>query len=400
MAANTLSIQDISTVANAVIANAQGKTPSAVATEDFTTIAQLALLQGYDPLTTAISQVLSRTIFSIRPYNAKFRGLEKDSIRWGNHVRKLNAVDKPLEVDNRLREDDGSALADGDTIDQYRINKPEVLQTNFYGENQYQKSMTIWRDQLDTAFNTPEQFGNFLTMMMDNASDQLTQTREEMARGCLVNLISGSALRGQVWHILTDYNTETGGSYTTVTIMDPANFVPFYRWFVGKLKTVMDRMTDRTVLNHANPFKDGVQKYLMRHTPIDLQHLYILSDFVNKAESVVVSNTFHTEYLQRADFEKVNFWQFPGNPGNITTTASYLADGDASNDAAITSGAFSSDIVLGILFDDEACGINLVNQWSAVTPFNARGGYYNQFWHETARWYNDNTENALVIALD
>ena len=127
MPANTLSIQDISAVANQVVANAQGKTPGAVNTADFTTLAQLALLQGYDPLTTAISQVLSRTIFSIRPYEAKVKGLEKDALKWGNHVRKLNPIEKPLEVDNRLREDDGTYLADGDSIDQYRISKPEYL---------------------------------------------------------------------------------------------------------------------------------------------------------------------------------------------------------------------------------------------------------------------------------
>ena len=400
MAANTLSIQDISTVANTVIANAQGKTPAAVDTEDFTTLAQLALLNGYDPLTTAISQVLSRTIFSIRPYNAKFRGLEKDAIRWGNHVRKLNAVDKPLEVDNRLREDDGSALADGDTVDQYRINKPEVLQTNFYGSNTYQKSLTIWRDQLDTAFNSPEQFGNFLTMMMSNASDQLNQTREEMARGALVNLIGGTCALGNIWHVLTNYNTETGGSYTATTIMDPANFVPFYRWFVGKLQTLMDRLTERTMLHHVNPFRGGTQKFLMRHTPIEFQHLYILSDFVNTAESVAISTTFHDDYLKKADYEKVNFWMWADNPKRIATDAGVLSSGDSATDAYITTATIETTAVIGILFDDEAAGINLVNQWSAVTPFNARGGYYNQYWHETTRWYNDNTENAVVIALD
>ena len=181
--ANTLTINDISAVANAVLANAQGRPATAANTSDFTTIAQTALLTGYDPLATAISQVLSRTIFSYRPYNAKFAGLEKDAVKWGNHVRKLNPIDKDLEVDNRLRQDNGNIHADGDTVDQYRINKPEVLQTNFYGSQAYQKSLTIWRDQLDTAFTGPEQFGNFLSMMMGNATDQLTQAREDLARG-------------------------------------------------------------------------------------------------------------------------------------------------------------------------------------------------------------------------
>ncbi len=398
--ANTLSIEDISTVANAVLTQAQGGTPGSVDTRDFTTIAQTALLTGYDPLATAISQVLSRTIFSYRPYNAKFRGLEKTAEKWGNHVRKLNPIDKPLEVDNRLREDDLSIYVDGDSADQYRINKPEVLQTNFYGSQTYQKSMTIWTDQLDTAFSGPEQFGNFLSMMMGNATDQLQQAREDLARGSIVNLIGGTLTLGNVWHALTDYNTETGGTYTATTIMEPGNFADFFRWFVGKLQSISDRMEERTILNHVNPYVGGAQKLIRRHTPKSLQHLYMYSDFMNNAESVAISTTFHDDYLKKMDYEKVTFWQNPNSPQQITANINYLTAGSSVTDSVIDTAAINNATVIGILFDDEAAGINIVNQKSAVTPLNARGMYYNQFWHETTRWYNDNTENALVICLD
>lgn len=398
--ANGLTIYDISAVANAVLNNAQGGASQTANTSDFTTIAQLALLQGYDPLATAISQVLSRTIFSYRPYNAKFRGLEKTAEKWGNHVRKLNPIDKPLEVDNRLRLDNLNYLGDGDTIDQYRINKPEVLQTNFYGAETYSKSLTVWRDQMDTAFSGPEQFGNFLSMMMGNATDQLTQAREDLARGAIVNLIGGTITIGNVWHALTQYNQDTGQSYTATDIMEPGNFSDFYRWFVGQLQSRMDRMEERTILNHVNPYQGGVQKLIRRHTPKDMQHLYMFADFMNNAEAVAVSTTFHDDYLKKADFEKVTFWQNPGSPQAISTTVNYLTSGSANADGALATAAVSNSTVIGILFDDEAAGINPVNQWAAASPFNARGGYYNQFWHETTRWYNDNTENSLVICLD
>lgn len=398
--ANNLSIDDIHVIANAILNNAQGGTNQPVNTGDITTLAQLALKQGYDPLATSISQVLSKTIFSYRPYNAKFRKLEKDAIKWGNHVRKLNAIDKPLEMDHRLRKDDGTIYADGDTVDQYKINKPEVLQTNFYGAQTYEKSLTIWRDQLDTAFTGPEQFGSFLNFIMGNATDQLTQVREDLARAAVVNLIGGTYTLGNVWHALTDYNTETGGTYTATTIMQPGNFADFYRWFVGVLASKMDRLEERTILNHVNPFFGGEQKLIRRHTPKELQHLYMFADFANKAETVAISTTYHEDYLKKADFEKVTFWQNAGNPLAINTTVNYLAAGSATADGAITTAAFENNTVIGILFDDEAAGINPVNQWSAPTPFNAKGGFYNQFWHETTRWYNDNTENALVICLD
>lgn len=404
MAINDLTITDIYSVANAVVSAAQGGA-GAPDMADFTTIGQLALNAGYDPLSTAISQVLSKTIFGYRPYSAKFQGLEKNTVQWGNHVRKINPIDKPLEQDNRLLDAGGNTLADGDTLDQYVINKPETLQTNFYGSQTYQKHLTIWKDQLDTAFNSPEQFGNFLTMVMGNASDQLEQTRESMARGALVNLIGGTITlnqTGSVVHLLTEYNTATGQSLTAVTVMLPANYRPFMQWVFARMQSIMDRMTDRTQMYHLNPVGlDLTKKTVMRHTPIANQHAYFLSDFINQSAMMAMSDTFHDQYLKVMDYEKLNFWVNASSPMVINTDVNYLTVGTAGTTAStITSASVNNSTVVGVVFDDEAIGITNVNQWSQATPFNARGGYYNQYWHETRRWWNDNTENVVVFCLD
>jgi len=56
--------------------------------------------------------------------------------------------------------------------------------------------------------------------------------------------------------------------------------------------------------------------------------------------------------------------------------------------------------VFGVIFDHESAMINTVNQWQANSPFNARGGYQNLWWHYTLRYLNDNTENCVVLLLD
>ena len=56
--------------------------------------------------------------------------------------------------------------------------------------------------------------------------------------------------------------------------------------------------------------------------------------------------------------------------------------------------------IFGVMFDDEAAGYVRVNRWSAPAPFNARGGYQNTFWHFTDRYFNDFTENAVVLLMD
>jgi hypothetical protein len=124
------------------------------------------------------------------------------------------------------------------------------------------------------------------------------------------------------------------------------------------------------------------------------------ADFMNKAETLALSTTFHENYLKKADYEKVAFWQDLSAPQSIATDVNYLAPGSAQADAAITRAAVTADNVIGIIFDDEAAGFNPYEQRMLTTPINAAGAYYNQYWHEKGRWWNDNTENALVLLLD
>ena len=154
--ANDLSFDQLSTVLTDIVEQATGqKAIAPINTASFITVAKKGLEAGYDPLSTAISQVLSRTIFSVRPYSRKFKGLNVSNQRYGNHVRKLLTIDKPFEDDDRFK------LVDGQSIDQYKVNKPKVLQTNFYGANVYQKSTTIYKDQLDSALSSPDEFASF-----------------------------------------------------------------------------------------------------------------------------------------------------------------------------------------------------------------------------------------------
>ena len=112
MAVNSLSFNQLSTVLNSIVSQATGVSNIAPTnTSEFVSVAQTALKTGYDPIINAVSQVLSKTIFSMRPYTRKFKGLEVDNQMYGNIVRKINAVDKSFEDDSRL------TLTSGQIID-------------------------------------------------------------------------------------------------------------------------------------------------------------------------------------------------------------------------------------------------------------------------------------------
>lgn len=401
--ANDLSFDQLSTVLTAITNQATGVNNIApIDTASFVTVAQMALKTGYDPLTTAISQVLSRTIFSVRPYSRKFKGLNVSNQRYGNHVRKLLTIDKPFEDDDRLK------LVDGESIDQYRVNKPKVLQTNFYGANVYQKSVTIYKDQLDCAFSSPDEFASFISMVMQNASDMIEQAHEETARATINNLISGiyaaettsgaantmakSNGGKRAINLLTLYNQTNGGALRVDDIFKAGNFESFVKFAFSTINTLADLMTDRNTL-----FSSQLTNYtVIRHTPKDRMKFYLYTDLVNKINSEVYSTVFNPEFLKLVDFERVNFWQSALNPSQIQNKPVMLNKDGTLN----TVGNTDIGNVFGVLFDEEAAGYTTVNEWSQPSPFNARGGYYNQFWHFTDRYWNDFTENAIVFYVD
>ena len=387
---STLSFNQCATLLNAINQQATGRTDIApTTTADFISMATTVLNTGYDPVINAISQVLSRTVFSVRPYSRKFRGLFMDAQRWGNHVRKLQVVDKDAEDDDRLK------LEDGESVDQQRVNKPSVLQTNFYGANVYQRSVTIFRDQLDSAFSSPEEFGRFISMVMQNVSDLMEQDHENMARLTLGNFIAAKvkADPDNVIHLVSEYIASNNLKLAPEAVKQPENFVPFMKWAYARIKTISGLMSERSVKYHMNI--DG--KPISRHTPRDRQKLYMYAADVNKIEASVLSSVYNDAYLKGMDYETVSYWQSIDNPMTISLKPSYI-----NSTGAVVVADENSEIpnIFGVLFDEEAVGITTVNTWSAPAPFNARGGYTNTFWHYTDRYFNDLTENGVVFLLD
>jgi len=380
---------------------AQASTPtgiSAVNTAAFVTQAQAVLDYGYDVVLGAISQVLSQTIFASRPYTSIFPSLYADSRRWGNHVRKINFVDKEFTEDVRL---DAAQMVDGNAIDQWIIRKPDVFQMNFYGVQDYADQITIFTDQLDMAFSGPDELMRFFAGVMQEIENKHVQAEEEFTRGVVANAITAKAYAdsGNVRHVITEYNDYTGESLTSQTYRDPANIGNFARWFAGWIKTLSGFMRERSTLYHVNPIIGGVQKNVKRHTPADMQRIFVNTAELNQASTRVLTDAFNEEYLRTATYEPVNFWQSikDGEHMKVSATPSYI---DANGVEQTAASPVVADGILGIVFDRDFMGYTRVNNFIRSTPVNSRGGYSNTFWGWRFRYWQDMTENCVVLALD
>lgn len=396
MAVNSLTYEDSHAFLMSLYQQATGDASlTGVTTADFTTVAQAVLATGYDNIISSISQVLGRTIFSVRPYSAKFRGLEADAHRWGAITRKINFVDGSLETDLRM------SLTNGSSVDPWVVNKPDALETNFYGSTEYQRSVTIFRDQLDAAFQSEGQFNSFISGVMQNIADQLEQVKEAESRGVLINLITGRVAQeavpnvetGLVINVLQAYRDETGTTLTPTSMYATANWPDFSRWFFGFLETLQRRLANRTEVYHTNV----TGKEIMRHTPAEFLKAYIYAPIIAKIDAEVKSTTFRPEYLKAIDWEEVDYWQALDTPDGVLATPVYMLNDGTLDTAAAPVGV---DHVIGVLFDRDACGITTESTWMEATPFNAAGGYYNIFYHFRQRTWMDYTENSIILIAD
>ena len=395
MAVNNLDFNQLATVLNDIVKQATGQANlTATTTSEFVSIGTTALQAGYDKLAVGISQVLQRTIFSTRPYYRKFAGLEADSRRWGAITRKLSIVDKDFEDATRFDLVDGE-----DAPSMFSVRQPAVLQENFYGANIFDKAVSIYRDQLDQAFTGPDQFGEFLAMVMGNISDMREQAYENMARATIGNLIGAiyfySSFAGspQCIHLLTEYNEQTDQELTDEDIYLPANFAPFMKWVYARVADISAKLTERTNIYHVNVTGNVVN----RHTPYDRQKVYLYAPTRYQMDARVIADTFHDNYLRFADTESVNFWQSIKTPDTIVVKPSYL---DTDGTIATMTDAVTVEKVFGIIFDEDAAGVQFFNEWSAPTPFDARNGFYNDWYHWTIRYWNSFTENAVLLLMD
>lgn len=407
MSVNSLTFEQISTVLNSLYQQATGRTAlTAQTTGDFVSVAQATISAGNDAVMNAISNVLSRTIFSIRPYNAKLVGLEKSLPRWGAYMRKLSiadsdfkddeAYDYPVTYDATETDPMGTGLS----VDQWKIKKPDVLQTNFFGSSVYADSVTITEDQLESAFRGPDELGTFLSLITTNMSNRLELSRETIARGLCANLIASLVSENntsRVIHLLTEYNTLcglTGGdALTATTVYQPDNFAPFMKWVYSRIAQISDMMTE-----HSELYQTIVNsKHILRNTPVQKQKIYLYSPARHQIDARVLADTYHDSYLRYADVETVNFWQSIKTPDTVKCKPTYThTDGTAKTPGS----AVTQANVFGIMFDEDAMGYAVLDRRVVPTPLNANGLYRNLWVHAKQRVFMDNTEKAVVLLLD
>lgn len=396
MATNFFQPNDAYILMNDIAKQATGRTDlTPVDTSSFVSVGETILRTGYENTLNSISTVLAQTIFSARPYTSKLRSLYVPQQRWGGITRKITPLSLTAEASQDMNTNiNPNQLADGQSIDMYKINAPKAVELHFVGSNVLQRHITRFIRQLNQAFRNEGEFMQFINAVMIEFYNDIETDNENKTRLTLLNYMAGLyAMSLNVRDLTKEFNASKGTTYTREQILT-AHLTEFMQFFVAEINLASDYLVDRSSLYHAN-----LSNYqaILRHTPKSKQRMYMLGEIFVRAEASVFSEIFHPLYLELGqNFERVNFWQSQDEREAIDVIPEIL---NVNTGERTTGAAVNLPYVIGVLFDEEACGVMPKFEMASSTPLNSAGLYYNMFMHWEFRSYVDFTENGILFIM-
>ena len=369
-------------IVNSVTSQALGRTDLTVVNDQSLIALGRTVLDSAtytDDFINTLVKRIGKTIVSFRSYRNAFNSLMKDQIEWGAIVQKIK-VDMPA-----AETDQSYDLTNGASVDHYKVAKPTVKQKLFITDTPYQFKVTIQRVHLQEAFTSASAMGSFISAVFGEVQNAIELALENLGRTSLNNymaelFVSDGVAGPRVYNLRTLYNANVPEAEQIADSKNCLTSEKFLRFAIGKIKDVSKKMRAMSVI-----YNDGT---VTRHTPLEMQKLFVLSEFETALETQVEYAAFNEQYVKLDGFEEVPYWQDIKTPFNIKI-------GRASDNTEI-----NGTNIVACVFDTDALGMFTKESWTSTTPFNAAGGYTNTFWHEKQLWFNDLSENFVMFTLN
>lgn len=317
-------------------------------------------------------QRIGKTIISHRAYKSQLSLLDVGDMEFGQIMQKLKTK-MPVAI-----EDDTYNLVDGESIDMYKVTKPVSNQKLFVKRTPVTYTITTQRKALKEAFTAADTLGSYLSSVFGEVRNAIELTQENLGRLTMANYMA-NAKTNQVYNLVTMFNAETGSSITPgMTAMYNEDFM---RFAIGKIKNISSKMATMSVLYNGEEEQ--------RHSPFEDQRFVYLVDFMTAMETQVQYAAFHDDYVKTASGIAVPYWQ-----SAQTETDIKIEDKDSETGSKILTN------VVAFIHDKEALGTYRKEEEALTTPVNAKGRYYNTFWHLDNLYFNDLSENGVVFTLN
>lgn len=323
---------------------------------------------------------VGKTVFNNRVYQGSAPSVLMDAWEYGSVVEKIDS-DLP-----NVEENDSWKLEDGKSYDQDIFYQPKVSAKFFNSKVTFDIPMSFTKMQVESAFSSATELNSFISMLMVKTQNAMTVNLDGLIMKTINNFTASviNAKKGmQVVNLLDLYNKTAQTKVTVDNALTNPDFIKFANLTIN---TYRDRLTKMsTLFNEA-----GLNKF----TPVDNQHLVILSDLASASKVYLESDTYNQDNVKISNYDTVPYWQGSGTTYNFKDTSKI--------DIAIKDGAQTKEVIqtgiLGVLFDTSALGVSCQNP-RTTTAVNARAEFYTNFNKYDAMYYNDLNENFVVFMI-
>ena len=323
---------------------------------------------------------VGKTVFNDRLYQGSAPSVLMDAWEYGSVVEKIDS-DLP-----KVEENDSWKLEDGKSYDQDIFYQPKVSAKFFNSKVTFDIPMSFTKTQVESAFSSPTELNSFISMLMVKTQNAMTVNLDGLIMKTINNFTANvvNVKKGmQVVNLLDLYNKVAQTKVTVDNALTSPDFIKFANLTIN---TYRDRLTKMsTLFNQA-----GLNKF----TPVDNQHLVILSDLASASKVYLESDTYNQDNVKISNYDTVPYWQGSGTTYNFKDTSKI--------DVAIKDGTQTKEVIqtgiLGVLFDTSALGVSCQNP-RTTTAVNARAEFYTNFNKYDAMYYNDLYENFVVFMI-
>lgn len=333
---------------------------------------------------------IGRVVFVDRPYRGGAPSVLMDGWEYGSVMEKIS-VDLPEATENESWE-----LEDGQSYDPNIFYAPKVRVKFYDSKTTFEVKMSFAKRQVKSSFSGENQLNAFFSMIYNAIENAITVRNDalimrtinsmtaytlasEFADGTYAGKTSGKAV-----NLLYLYNQMTGTGVPDLTADKAITNPEFIRFAAYTIGMYSDRMTKLSTL-----FNVGGNA---RFTPKDLQHIVMLSDFVNATSVFLQSDVYHDNLVQLPKAETVPYWQGSGQ--------SYAFDDISGIDVTIKTDDGNKTVtatgILAVIFDRDALGVTNKERW-VNSKFNEAGDFYTNWYKVDAAYFVDPNENFVVF---
>lgn len=372
-------VTQLATILNSSI-NPEIYGATAVVNEDLSNIVDVGsavITGGVDNFVKSLPDVLAKTVFQDKIYEADTLGLLREDWEYGAILQKVYADELTTSTNDTWQ------LTNGQDYSPNVFYGPSVYSKYWNKKTTFEVDMSVTKKQVAEAFRGPSEMNAFISMLYTTIDNQFGYDIEALAQR-LVNTLMAEVINAanpvNAVNLLTEYNA----GHTPITVAEALENPDFLKFAAYRMSITIDRLKKPDKLFNV----DGKLRFTQKS---DL-NIIALKDFVASESSYLQSDVWHNELTKLPNgIRTVPYWQGPGTSYDFANISKI--DVVAETGVTVAQGG-----ILAVMFDKSAAMIANSERYTD-TNYNAKARFTNIFTRADCSYFLDLSQNAVVFYI-